>query len=95
MPREDLPPGQLTRVLIHARDVSIALQHHNDSSILNVLSAQVLETRDINPTQQLVKLQLEDGQVLLARITRRSGDALQLGPGKPVYAQVKSVALLD
>ena len=95
VPREDLPPGQLTRVLIHARDVSIALQHHNDSSILNVLSAQVLETRDINPTQQLVKLQLEDGQVLLARITRRSGDALQLGPGKPVYAQVKSVALLD
>jgi ABC-type molybdate transport system ATPase subunit len=31
---------------------------------------------------------------VLARITRKSASLLDLVPGKPVYAQVKSVALL-
>jgi molybdate transport system ATP-binding protein len=31
---------------------------------------------------------------VLRRITRRSADQLGLAPGKPVYAQIKSVALL-
>jgi molybdate transport system ATP-binding protein len=35
------------------------------------------------------------GARLLARVTRKSADALQLAPGKAVFAQVKGVALLD
>jgi ABC-type molybdate transport system ATPase subunit len=31
----------------------------------------------------------------LARVTRKSADALQLAPGTSVFAQVKGVALLD
>jgi molybdate transport system ATP-binding protein len=31
---------------------------------------------------------------ILSRITRRSADTLQLAPGKRVYAQIKTVALL-
>lgn len=34
-------------------------------------------------------------QPLLARITRKSASDLNLQPGKQVYAQVKSVALLS
>ena len=32
---------------------------------------------------------------VLARVTRRSAQALALAPGKAVWAMVKSVALLD
>jgi molybdate transport system ATP-binding protein len=34
------------------------------------------------------------GVPILARITRKSADELQLAAGKPVFAQIKSIALL-
>ncbi len=94
VPRGDLPVGRQARVQVHARDVSLSLHAHHDTSILNLLPARVLDTRDINPSQMLVRLSLEDGQTLLSRITRRSGVGLGLREGMPLYAQVKSVALL-
>ncbi|HET6786794.1 MAG TPA: TOBE domain-containing protein, partial [Aquabacterium sp.] len=36
----------------------------------------------------------EPGAVLLARITRRSRDALQLRVGQALFAQIKGVALM-
>jgi len=39
----------------------------------------------------VVRLGLERAIPLLARITRHSAGLLELAPGKPVYAQVKSV----
>lgn len=92
--RQDLPVGRRARVRIHARDVSLSLSAHHDTSILNLLPARVVDTREVNPTQMLVRLELEDGQTLLARITRRSGMALGLHQGMFLYAQVKSVALV-
>jgi molybdate transport system ATP-binding protein len=44
--------------------------------------------------QMLVRLDL-NGSALLARLTRKSAQALQLAPGKKLYAQVKTVALVD
>ena len=93
--REDLPVGGHARIQIQARDVSLALRAHTDTSILNVLPAKVIDTRDINPTQALVRLELEDGQTLLSRITRRSAIGLEIREGMHLYAQVKSVALLS
>jgi molybdate transport system ATP-binding protein len=93
--RENLPVGRRARVQIHARDVSLSLSAHHDTSILNLLPARVIDTREVNPTQMLVRLELEDGQTLLSRITRRSGMALGLYEGMFLYAQVKSVALLE
>lgn len=90
-------PGSPQRVRIQARDVSIALQAHHDSSILNLLPARVLEFAPLTEWQMLVRLGLgEDGSVpLLARITRRSASHLALERGKQVYAQVKSVVLAE
>ncbi|MFZ2294777.1 MAG: TOBE domain-containing protein, partial [Polaromonas sp.] len=49
---------------------------------------------DAHPSQALVQLSL--GQtVLLARITARAVTALELQPGTAVWAQVKSVALVE
>jgi len=43
-----------------------------------------------------VRVRTHEGpSVLLARVTRRSAQALALAPGLPVWAMVKSVALLD
>ncbi|RTL54348.1 MAG: molybdenum ABC transporter ATP-binding protein [Rhodocyclaceae bacterium] len=92
--RRDLPLGHRTRLRILARDVSIALEGGNASSILNRLQADVtaLVAAD-NPAQMLVGLRM--GQTaLLARITRRSRDQLGLAEGMGVWAQIKSVALL-
>jgi molybdate transport system ATP-binding protein len=94
VPREDLEIGRRARVQVHARDVSLALTDHHDTSILNILPARVLDTQDLGPSQLLVRLRLEDGQNLVARVTRRSGVALGLHEGMPLYAQVKSVALV-
>ncbi len=92
--REDLRVGKHTRIRIQARDVSLALRAHNDTSIINILPARVVDTREISPSQMLVRLALEDDQKLLARITRRSALSLGLREGMQLYAQVKSVALV-
>jgi molybdate transport system ATP-binding protein len=95
VPREDLPVGRHARAQIQARDVSLSLRSHNDTSILNILPARVIDTHDISHTQMLVRLELEDGQTLLSRITRRSAVGMGIQEGMSLYAQVKSVALLS
>lgn len=93
--RHDLSVGRHARVEIRARDVSLSLSAHRDTSILNVLPARVIGIQDINSAQAIVRLQLQDGQILLSRITRRSAIGMGLREGMPLYAQVKSVALIQ
>lgn len=94
--RSAQPVGAHVRLRIHARDVSLALQRHEDSSILNILPAQVLAIDNAGPARVLVKLSAGSGgsSPLLARITRKSADALALAVGKSLYVQIKSVALM-
>ncbi|RYU60554.1 molybdenum ABC transporter ATP-binding protein [Methylolobus aquaticus] len=87
--------GRRLRCRVHARDVSLTLERAEHSSIMNILSATVVAIGPLeSPGHVLVRLQA-NGTPLLARITRRSSLALNLGPGLPVWAQVKAVALLD
>jgi molybdate transport system ATP-binding protein len=91
----DRPIGARARARVLARDVSVALDRPGPSSILNVLPARVVEIGDAGPDRVTVRLVLgTSGAPLLARITRRSRDALGLRPGLMVYVQVKSVALV-
>ena len=94
--RLDRAVGQAVRVQVPARDVSLALDAEARSSLLNVLRCRVLELRETDPGRVAVRLQtcVENGAVLLARITRRSATALELQPGVEVFARVKSVGLL-
>lgn len=91
LPRQ---PGDPVRVRILARDVSLTLTRARDTSILNVLAADVVDLAEDGPAQVLVALDA-GGTRLLARITRKSARALQLTPGLPVYAQIKGVAVFD
>ena len=90
----DAPPGQQQRIRIPARDVSICRTRPQDSSILNIIPVQLLEIEATGGSRVLLRLSLGD-QCLLARITRKSAEALQLTVGDKVFAQIKSAALLS
>jgi len=94
IPKKPLPLHAVYKVYIHARDVSIALDHHDRSSILNVFSARIEAIVEEDASRVLVKL-TASGAPLLSSITRKSAVKLNLALGDKVYAQVKSVALMD
>jgi len=86
--------GSTLRFRVHARDVSLARQRHDDSSITNIIPARVQQTADADtPAHLLVRLDA-GGTPLLARITRRSAEQLGVLPGAQLWAQIKAVALL-
>ena len=92
-----LPAGHRIRLRVLARDVSLSLVAQPESSIVNQIPATVEALADdAHPSQVLVRVRTQaGGSALLARVTRRSAQALALAPGKAVWAMVKSVALLD
>src|SRR5690606_30888596 len=87
------PPGRRLRLRIQARDVSLALQRHDDPSLLNLVPATVLALEERPGGQVQVRLDAS-GAPLLARIAHRSVERLRLHPGQRLWAQVKAVALL-
>ena len=95
LPHGPLPLGQSVRIKVKARDVSLSLQQAEDSSVLNLLPARVVDW--INVAEQahvLVRVQV-GGEQLIARITRYSFDRLQIQREQSLWAQVKSVSLLS
>lgn len=91
--RENLPLGHPVRVVINAKDVSLALENEVASSILNIFPAKIVEMVADSPGQMIIKLDA-NGTMILARITKKSSVLLKLQVGIIVYARVKSVALL-
>lgn len=92
--RKDLPVGGAVRLRVAARDVSLTLERQSGTSILNIFPATIEEIVPAGSAQVTVRL-AAGGVSLLSRVTRRSAALLDLKPGKPVYAQAKSVALLS
>ena len=90
---QELAPGQLRRVRIPARDVSVCRQRPGDSSILNIIPVTLSQIEAQGEARMLLRLAL-GSQYLLARITRKSAAQLQLEVGDRLFAQVKSAALL-
>ena len=90
-----LPVGRAVRVRVLARDVSLALAPPERSSIQNVLACTVRAVVPAgHPSQALVQLAC-GSSLLLARITARAVDTLQLQAGSTAWAQVKSAALVS
>ncbi|HET8706987.1 MAG TPA: molybdenum ABC transporter ATP-binding protein [Pseudomonadales bacterium] len=89
------PLNSKVRCRILARDVSLAIERHTDTSILNAVKVEVVEMAETeNPAHMLVKLKA-DGTLLLSRITKRSKTHLRLETGVTLWAQIKAVALLN
>jgi molybdate transport system ATP-binding protein len=88
------PLGHRVRVRILARDVSLAHEKIEGTSILNALPAKVVAlAEDTHPALALVRLEAGESP-LIARLTHRSAAALGLHPGMAVWAQIKAVALI-
>jgi len=92
--RKALPVGTAVRMRVAARDVSLTLAPQSGTSILNIFPATVSEVISEGKSQATVRLMVGDVP-MLARVTRKSASVLDLQPGKSVYAQAKSVALLS
>ena len=89
----NLKVGQRVRLRVQARDVSLTLERQQATSVLNIFAAKVAAISPDSPGQVMVALNV-GGSALLARITCKSLDALNLQPGSQVFAQVKGVAVL-
>lgn len=85
--------GQLCRVRIPARDVSVCRSRPEQSSILNILPVTVVEIEETSSPRLLLRLAL-GSQHLLARITKKSLIDLNIKVGDELFAQIKSAALL-
>jgi molybdate transport system ATP-binding protein len=86
--------GQMVRMRVLARDVSIATEAPLHTSIQNQLSAVIEAVApDAHPSQVLVRLRVGPWAVL-ARITQKAWSDLSLHTGQAVWVQVKSVAVV-
>ncbi len=90
-------PGATVRARVLARDVSVSRLAPVQTSVQNILPVR-LQSLQAGHSTALLSLVMGDGDAgqtqLLARITRRSCDALALQPGNALFAQIKGVALM-
>ncbi len=93
LPLINAPVGTGLRVQIYARDVSLTLEAPKATSILNILPARVKEIKNDNHGQCTVRLEL-GSQSLLAHITQKSAQVLDLRTEMQLYAQIKGTSLL-
>lgn len=82
----------MCRLLIHARDVALALSKPSDASLQNCLPAKITEINVSDNAHMWITCDVA-GQTLFSQITKKSFDELRLEPGKTVFALIKSVAL--
>ncbi len=92
LPRIAEAPGRPVRVRVAAHDVILSLGRPEGLSALNILPGTVREIRTGAGPGALVALETPAGR-LLARITRRSAEALGLAPGIEAHAVIKAVAV--
>ncbi|MHA6325540.1 molybdenum ABC transporter ATP-binding protein [Roseivivax sp. CAU 1753] len=92
LPRIDAAVGTALRVRILAQDVIVATERPTHISALNILPARVMALRMGEGPGMIAQLAV--GQdTILARVTRRSADALDLHEGRACFAVMKSVAV--
>lgn len=100
-PQTDLKLGTHVRLRVRARDIALALSAPKDTSILNQLPVTVtnISVQD-GPYVELslaiqsqVGSEYSDQQSLIARITKKSFQDLNLAKGTAVHALIKAVAI--
>ncbi len=91
VPKVDINKGSKLRLRIRARDVSIATQKPENTSVLNILPGTIKELREIGESQ--VEVSLDIGVSLLARVTKKARHDLKLEPGSNVFAMIKAIAI--
>lgn len=92
LPRVSHKVGEELRIRIPAQEVILANQKPQGLSALNLLEGQVEEIRAGEGPGAIVSIRTQAG-IVLARVTRRSLQAMGLQPGSRCHAVIKTVAL--
>ncbi|MGX9352938.1 molybdenum ABC transporter ATP-binding protein [Shimia sp. W99] len=92
LPRISQGVGTLMRVRIAAHDVILSRDEPKGLSALNMMAGEIDAVRAGDGPGAIVSVKTNAGPVL-ARVTRRSADALGLVPGVKCYAVVKTVSI--
>lgn len=100
VPAANVAPGAQIRCRIRASDVSFARIRPEQTSILNCLPVQIVSVSDRSTDPAHVNIIAAlgrdgDGPKLIGRITRKSQHNLGLSAGDQVFAQIKSVSLVQ
>lgn len=96
-PEQALVVGSKCRIHFKAKDISLATEVNNQSSISNSIGV-IIEgfSQSVHKAEVRVTLRIADangGQVVSATITKASQQRLELVAGATVYMQIKAVAL--
>ncbi|GAC14633.1 molybdenum ABC transporter ATP-binding protein [Aliiglaciecola lipolytica] len=86
--------GEHLKVVIHAKDVSVALSNAQDTSILNILPATVEEFKFTENASVILKLRV-GRRFILSQITQKSFNQLKIVKQLPLFAQIKAVVLAE
>ena len=92
VPLRPEPPGTRHRLRLPARDVALAIAAPKGVSHHNILPALVAQLHPAGPHEVFVTLAIGP-TTLLSRVTRDAVGRLELAPGAPVFALIKSIAL--
>jgi molybdate transport system ATP-binding protein len=87
------PPGQRIQIQVLARDVIVAASLPTGLSVRNAVSARVVSVTPDVGRAVLVELDIGRTSTLLARITARAAQELELESDKQVWALIKAVSL--
>ena len=94
VPIQDIATGQVLRVHIHSKDVSLASEPPEGlTSVLNILKTKVRKIGE--NVGYSVDIELDAGRPLLATITRKSLSNLNLQPGQSIYAYIKAIRMVN
>ena len=92
LPRIAAPVGANVRVRVQAKDVMLSLERPRGLSALNILPVTVQSMRSGEGPGVIVRL-LAGEEYVLARITRRSAEALGIVAGMQCFAVMKTVSV--
>jgi molybdate transport system ATP-binding protein len=92
LPKIDQPEGTLIRVRIRASDIILSKTRPTDLSALNILPVEISSIHEGQGPGVAIGL-TSGADKLIARITRRSQNALELVAGTQCFAIIKSVSI--
>lgn len=92
LPHIDRETGHEVRLRIAAHEVILSREAPQGLSALNILPGRVVAMREGAGPGMLISLDTAAG-TLLARVTRRSAEALALAPGACCHAVIKTVGI--
>lgn len=87
-----LAPGTAVRLRVRARDVALATERPQRISIRNVLPGVVADITETGDAPSVIVAVALGGARVLASVTRAAVADLDLAPGAPVFALIKSAS---